>query len=418
MQQWSLIFCVIVALSLVLKLYLNYRQSSAIKKHIDQVPDTFKNTVSLAEHQKAGKYNLTKLKLGQFEEIFSAAVLLLFTLGGGIQLINDGLHGLNYLTQYPLTTGVAVILVFNLLNSILTLPFNIYSTFVIEQQFGFNNTTVKLFIIDIIKGLVLAAIIGIPLIYAVLWLMNMMGGMWWIWVWLLLVGFNLVIMVIYPILIAPLFNKFTPLQDQVLQDKINQLLERCGFKSRGVFVMDGSKRSSHGNAYFTGIGRAKRIVFFDTLIKQLNHDETEAVLAHELGHFKKKHIIKQMLLSFGLTLAVLYVLSLLINQPLFYTSLGVHTVATYNGLILFMLLVGVISLPFAPLFSYLSRKNEFEADSFAVAQADKNNLISGLVKLYKDNASTLTPDHVYATFYYSHPPASVRIAHLEQKCSI
>lgn len=338
MQQWSLIFCVIVALSLVLKLYLNYRQSSAIKKHIDQVPDTFKNTVSLAEHQKAGKYNLTKLKLGQFEEIFSAAILLLFTLGGGIQLINDGLHGLNYLTQYPLTTGVAVILVFNLLNSILTLPFNIYSTFVIEQQFGFNNTTVKLFIIDIIKGLVLAAIIGIPLIYAVLWLMNMMGGMWWIWVWLLLVGFNLVIMVIYPILIAPLFNKFTPLQDQVLQDKINQLLERCGFKSRGVFVMDGSKRSSHGNAYFTGIGRAKRIVFFDTLIKQLNHDETEAVLAHELGHFKKKHIIKQMLLSFGLTLAVLYVLSLLINHPLFYTSLGVHTVATYNGLILFMLL--------------------------------------------------------------------------------
>ncbi|MBP9741958.1 MAG: M48 family metallopeptidase [Burkholderiales bacterium] len=409
--MWSLVFLVIVVWSLLLKLYLNYRQVNAITRHINQVPDTFRDSVSLAEHTKAGQYNLAKLRISRFEEVFSSIILLIFTLGGGIQLINDHL---NYLSDYPLTTGVAVILIFNLLNSVLSLPFSIYSTFGIEQRFGFNNTTVKLFITDMLKSLLLAGAIGIPLIYVVLWLMNMMGNTWWIWVWLLLVGFNLAIMVIYPVFIAPLFNKFTPLKDPVLQDKINRLLERCGFKSRGVFVMDGSKRSSHGNAYFTGLGRAKRIVFFDTLIKQLTHDETEAVLAHELGHFKKKHIVKQMIMSFGLTLVILYILSLLIKYPTFYNSLGVTTVTTYNGLILFMLLLGVVSLPFAPLFSYFSRKNEFEADSFAAAQADKKHLISGLVKLYKDNASTLTPDSLYVKFYYSHPPASVRIAHLEQ----
>lgn len=404
-------FWVAVGCSLLLKLYLNYRQVNAINKHINHVPDIFQNNVSLAEHNKAGQYNLAKLRVSRFEEIFSSIILLLFTLGGGIQLINDNI---NYLSNYPLTTGVAVILIFNLLNSILSLPFSLYSTFGIEQKFGFNNTTVKLFIIDTLKGLILAGVIGIPLIYAILWLMNIMGNTWWVWVWLLLVGFNLAIMIIYPVFIAPLFNKFTPLEDPILQGKINRLLERCGFKSRGVFVMDGSKRSSHGNAYFTGLGRAKRIVFFDTLIKQLTPDETEAVLAHELGHFKKKHIVKQMIVSFGLTLIVLYILSLLIKHPIFYQSLGVTTVTTYNGLILFMLLLGVVSLPFAPLFSYFSRKNEFEADSFAAAHADKKELISGLVKLYKDNASTLTPDPLYVKFYYSHPPASVRIAHLEQ----
>lgn len=410
MQMWSILFSILVIVILLLKLGLNFRQAKAIKSHFNQVPEAFKSSVTLVEHQKAGNYNLAKLRLARCEEIFSSILLFVFTLGGGIQYINVQLGSFS---NSVLTTGVIVIVAYTLVNSILNLPFTIYSTFGIEQKFGFNNTTVKLFIVDQIKGIILGAIIGIPLMYLILWLIEITGYSWWVWVWAVLVAFNLLIMIIYPTFIAPLFNKFTALEDVVLRNRINLLLERCGFKSRGVFVMDGSKRSSHGNAYFTGIGKAKRIVFFDTLMKQLNHAETEAVLAHELGHFKKNHIVKQMIISFALTFFVLFILSLLINEPLFYVSLGVDTLATYNGLILFMLLIGVVSLPFAPLFSYFSRKNEFEADGFASDQVDKRLLISGLTKLYRDNASTLTPDPLYVKFYYSHPPASVRIAHLE-----
>lgn len=411
MHIFSIWFIVLIVASLALKLYLNYRQRGAIIKHMDQVPSSFTAKITLIEHQKAVKYNLAKLKLNNFEEIFASILICIFTLGGGIQLINKLIS--QHLNS-PLSFGVAVVLVFALVNSVLTLPFGIYSTFGIEQKFGFNKTSVPLFITDLLKSLVLGAIIGIPLMYLVLWLMGVMGSTWWIWVWVTLVVFNLLVLVIYPTIIAPLFNKFTPLEDVVLRNRINGLLAKCGFKTSGVFIMDGSKRSSHGNAYFTGIGKSKRIVFFDTLLKQLSHAETIAVLAHELGHFKKKHVLKQIMVIFGVSFVVLYILSLLINQPLFYTSLGVTSVATYNGLILFMLLLGVISLPFAPIFSYVSRKNEFEADQFATTLADKRCLISGLIKLHRDNASTLTPDPLYVKFYYSHPPASVRINHLEQ----
>ena len=410
MPTLSICFVVLVIAILLLKLYLNYRQQVAIKNNIDVVPESFATKIKLHDHQKAAHYNLAKLRLNSFEEIFSSILLLVFTLGGGIQLINNYFGNL---VASPLTLGVVVIGVYSILNSILTMPFGLYATFGIEQRFGFNKTTVGLFIADLVKGIVIGAIIGIPLLYLVLWLMSFLGSTWWIWVWVVLVGFNLSLLIIYPIFIAPLFNKFKPLEDVVLKNRINRLLDKCGFKSRGLFVMDGSKRSSHGNAYFTGIGKSKRIVFFDTLIRQLNHNETEAVLAHELGHFKKKHILKQMIISFGITLVILYILSLLINKPELYTSLGVTTISTANGLILFMILLGLFSFPFAPLSSFFSRKNEFEADSFATQYSDKRYLISGLVKMYRDNASTLTPDPLYVRFYYSHPPASVRIAHLE-----
>jgi STE24 endopeptidase len=295
---------------------------------------------------------------------------------------------------------------------VLNLPFSFYDTFKVEQKYGFNNTTLKLFIVDLIKSTCLMLLIGIPLLYLILYLI-MSVTTWWLWVWLVFVIFNLTIMVIYPLFIAPLFNKFSPLEDENLNQRINHLLERCGFKAKGVFVMDGSRRSSHGNAYFTGIGKSKRIVFFDTLIKNLAVDEIEAVLAHELGHFKKKHILRKIIIAFALNLVVLYLLSLLITQPLFYNGLGVNTVNVHNGLILFTILIGLVGVPLKPLSAYFSRKDEFEADSFAAQYKHKDFLISGLVKLYRDNAATLTPDSLYATFYYSHPPATIRIEHLE-----
>jgi len=411
MQLLSQLFILLVVAVLSLKLYVSYRQVQAIKHNINQVPQRFSQTITLSDHQKAGNYNLAKLKLGTIDEVIASILVLLFTLGGGIQLINN--VGLSWI-QSPLTQGVMVIAIYSVIGAIINLPLSIYATFGIEQRFGFNKTSIGLFILDLTKGLGLAIIIGIPLLYLILWLMNIMGEYWWIWVWTVLIIFNLLILFIYPTFIAPLFNKFSLLTDEKLNVRITQLLAKCGFKSRGVFVMDGSKRSSHGNAYFTGIGKAKRIVFFDTLMQQLSHEEIEAILAHELGHFKKKHILKQMLLSFLLNLIVLYILSLLIKQPNFYHALGVSNINNYNGLILFILLIGLVAFPFKPLFSYFSRKNEFEADAFAKEYANKEFLISGLVKLYRDNAATLTPDPLYVKFYYSHPPASIRIKQLEE----
>jgi len=404
-------FIAIISLVLILKLYLNYRQINCIKKNMGQVPEKFNSSITLNDHQKAANYNIEKLRHGQLEQILSTIMIIAFTLGGGIQFINDRL--INF-ADHPLTMGVLVIGVYTLINAIIGLPFSIYSTFKIEQKYGFNNTTVKLFITDIIKGLILSLIIGVPFLYLVLFLMNIMGNSWWIWVWAVFVGFNLLMLLIYTTFIAPLFNKFTPLDDEVLKEKITNLLNKCGFQSKGVFIMDGSKRSSHGNAYFTGIGKAKRIVFFDTLIKQLTHNEIEAVLAHELGHFKHKHVVKQMLISFFFSLVVLFILSLLINMPEFYNALGVSSITNYNGLLLFMILLSIISVPFAPIMSYFSRKNEFEADDFAKEYTNKEDLINGLVKLYRDNASTLTPDELFVKFYYSHPPATLRITNLEK----
>jgi len=410
MNWFSWLFIALLACDTLLKFYLNTRQRNSITKYFNLVPTAFNQQISLPEHQKAGNYSLAKLKLGQAELLFSVILLLLFTFGGGINLFVK----LSAFSNYNLTSQVGTIVLYSVISSLLHLPFSYYSTFKIEQEFGFNKMTIGLFITDMIKGTLITLAIGVPLLYLVLWLMSNLGSMWWLWVWLVLVGFNLLILLIYPTFIAPLFNKFTPLEDLELKTKIETLLQDCGFKSQGVFVMDGSKRSSHGNAYFTGLGASKRIVFFDTLLKQLNHEEIIAVLAHELGHFKHKHIIKQMVISFGITLVGLYIFSLLINNSWFYSGLNVTEMNNATGLLLLFIITNLVSLPLAPLSSFMSRKNEFEADDFAKQHSNKNDLINGLVKLYRDNASTLTPDDWYVKFYYSHPPASVRIANLEK----
>ncbi|MDD3266232.1 MAG: M48 family metallopeptidase [Burkholderiales bacterium] len=410
MEHFNLIFMGLIFADLILKRYLNYRQTLAISNNYSKVPPPFDKNISLQEHQKAANYSLTKLRVASVELTFSILLVFAFTFGGGIEFIAQK----TALISYPLSSEVLIIISYMLVSSILSLPFEWYKTFKVEQKFGFNKMTLGLFIGDQIKGMMVGLAIGIPLLYLVFWLMGSLGNTWWIWVWGVLVVFNLLLLVIYPTLIAPIFNKFTPLEDLELKAKIENLLTKCGFKSQGVFVMDGSKRSSHGNAYFTGLGNSKRIVFFDTLLKQLNHDEIIAVLAHELGHFKHKHIVKQMIVSFGITLIGLFIFSLLINQEWFYHSLRVETMNNATGLLLLFILTSTISLPLAPLSSLMSRKNEYEADNFAKENANKNDLISGLVSMYRDNASTLTPDSLYVKFYYSHPPAALRIANLEK----
>lgn len=409
MNAFSYFFILLLVVDSGLKYYLNLRQINSVKNAFNQVPTAFAEKISLVEHQKAARYTLAKLKLAKYELIFHIVLILLFTLGGGINFIAV----ISSLSSHPLGSQVLLIGIYALISSLLSLPFNYYSTFHIEQEFGFNQMTTRLFILDLLKGAILAVIIGVPLLYLILWLMTIMGNSWWFWVWLVLVIFNLTILIIYPTIIAPLFNKFTPLDDLELKNKIENLLTECGFKSQGVFVMDGSKRSSHGNAYFTGLGASKRIVFFDTLLKQLTHDEIIAVLAHELGHFKHKHILKQMVISFGVMLIGLFVFGLLINQQWFYHGLNVSKINNASGLLLLMIVMGLVSLPLAPLMSYTSRKNEFEADDFAKNNSSAQDLISGLVKMYRDNASTLTPDELYVKFYYSHPPANLRIRNLE-----
>ncbi|AUR52593.1 M48 family metallopeptidase [Aquella oligotrophica] len=411
MNNWfSWIFAILLIFDVTLKYHLNLRQKDSILKFFNRVPEAFSKQITLEEHQKAGRYSQAKLQLARVELFFGAIVLLFFTFGGGINMIGQ----LSTFSNYPLTSQVCLIIAYSISSSVLFIPFSYYSTFKIEQEFGFNKMTIKLFIADLIKGTIIALLIGTPLLYLVIWLMQNLASSWWLWVWLVLVVFNLLILLIYPTFIAPLFNKFTPLEDLELKTKIETLLERCGFKSQGVFVMDGSKRSSHGNAYFTGLGSSKRIVFFDTLLKQLSHDEIIAVLAHELGHFKHKHIIKQMVISFGITLVGLYLFSLFISHEWFYNGMNVSIINNASGLILLFIITNLVSLPLAPISSFMSRKNEFEADDFAKKHSNSKDLINGLVKLYRDNASTLTPDDLYVKFYYSHPPASTRIANLEK----
>jgi STE24 endopeptidase len=337
---------------------------------------------------------------------------LLWTLGGGLNLLDTTWQGW---FSDPLWYGVAVIISLMLIGAILDLPFGIYRTFKLEQRYGFNRTTPMLFIADLAKGLLLMLVIGTPLIWVVLWLMHHAGELWWIYVWAVWMVFTLLMLFIYPTWIAPLFNKFSPLEDAALRERIVNLLNRCGFTSQGIFVMDGSKRSSHGNAYFTGLGQNKRIVFFDTLLKSLQPEEIEAVLAHELGHFKRKHIQKHIITMAILTLGSLALLGWLMQQSWFYQGLGVDNATTHNALILFMLLLSVFGVYFQPIFSLMSRKHEFEADDFAATQSKPGELIKALVKLYEENANTLTPDPLYSAFHDSHPPAPVRIAHLSSK---
>ena len=408
-HNFTLLFLAMLLISTIMRLYLSQRQINTVTQNRSQVPDTFADKISLEDHQKAADYTTTKVKFGRLPLFYDIALLLIWTLGGGLEWLDQNILALEL---NPIITGIAVILTYTFISSLLDLPFSLYDTFVIEEKFGFNRTTIKTFFIDMLKGSALGLAIGVPLLYVILWLMERSGDQWWIYAWLVISGFSLFMMWVYPTWIAPLFNKFEPLEEGETLNRITSLLTRCGFNSNGIFVIDGSKRSSHGNAYFSGFGRNKRIVFFDTLLKMLNDDELEAVLAHELGHFKKKHIIKGMVISFSTKLIGLGVLAWLMKEDWFYSALGVSQPSTYMALLLFTLVMPVFTFAFQPLFSLFSRKNEFEADDFAAEQTDAKYLIQALVGLYRENANTLTPDPLYSAFYDSHPPAPVRIAHL------
>ncbi|MDC0390245.1 M48 family metallopeptidase [Candidatus Thioglobus sp.] len=407
---FTLIFLIATLSYVVTLLWLNLRQDKAVSKSFNAVPAEFSEKITLEQHQKAAQYTQAKLLVNHFEIIFSTLVLLIWTLGGGLNWLDTIWQTQGFDT---INTGVLFIISLMVIGSVIDLPFSVYRTFVLEQKFGFNKMTMGTFIGDLFKGLLLMLIIGLPLIYAILWLMNEMGGLWWAYVWLVLTGFSLLMFWLYPSYIAPIFNKFKPLDNLELKVKIDSLLIRTGFKSDGVFVMDGSKRSAHGNAYFTGIGKNKRIVFFDTLLEGMEDKEVEAILAHELGHFHHKHIRKHMISSFTISLLGLALLGYLINQPWFFNGLGVQTMSNHTALILFTLTLPVFSFFIAPISNALSRKHEFEADSFAAKHTNADDLISSLVKLYRDNASTLTPDRLYSAFHDSHPSATIRINHLK-----
>ena len=411
MQTFTYIFLGFLLASTLVQLYLSLRQKAYVSQHRAAVPAPFADKITLTEHQKAADYTLAKGGLGRLESGIGLVLLLLWTLGGGLNWLDQFWRGFGW---GELLTGAAVIISFSMIGSLLDIPASLYRTFVLEQRFGFNNMTAQTFVTDLLKGTALALVIGIPLVMLILWLMASAGQYWWLYAWASLTAFSLLMTWAYPQFIAPLFNKFTALEDGEVAERITALLTRTGFNSNGVFVMDGSKRSAHGNAYFTGFGKNKRIVFFDTLLKHLTPAQVEAVLAHELGHFKRKHIIKGMVVSISFTLAGFGVLAWLMQQEWFYTSLGVQQPSTYMALLLFMLMSPAFTFFISPLMARWSRKHEFEADDFAAEQSSSAELIAALVGLYKENASTLTPDPLYSAFYDSHPPAMVRIAHLQR----
>ena len=407
---FSFVFILALCATVALRCWLAARQLKHVAAHREAVPAQFAGRITLGSHQKAADYSMTRTRLGFLSLAIEVAVLLAFTLGGGLQLLHDWwatrLDGLAY--------GVALIFSVMAISSLVDLPLSLYTQFVVEEKFGFNRMTLKLFFADLAKQTLLGALIGTPVLLAVLWLMAQAGSLWWLYTWVFWCAFNLLILLIYPTWIAPLFNKFTPLADNELKARIENLLTRCGFASSGLFVMDGSKRSNHGNAYFTGLGKSKRIVFFDTLLSRLQGGEIEAVLAHELGHFKHRHVMKRIVLMFSLSLGFLAVLGQLMTADWFYHGLGVSTQNTALALILFFLVVPVFTFLLTPLSSLLSRRHEFEADRYAAEHASASELTNALVKLYEDNAATLTPDPLHSLFYDSHPPAALRIAHLAQ----
>ncbi|MBT0568707.1 M48 family metallopeptidase [Curvibacter sp. CHRR-16] len=414
----TMVFALLLIASVVLKSWLSSRQVRHVARHRNTVPAAFAAQMPLEAHQKAADYTIAQQRLGLLEITWSSAVLLGWTLMGG-------LHTLNLLTLQWLPPGLwqqLVLLVgFALIGSLLDLPFGLYRTFVLEQRFGFNRMTWKLWLQDGIKGLLVGAVVGLPLAALVLWMMGAAGTWWWLWTWGIWTAFNLLMMVIYPTWIAPLFNRFEPLQDEVLRKRVTALMQRCGFTAQGLYVMDSSRRSAHANAYFTGLGRSKRVVFYDTLLKQLSVDEVEAVLAHELGHFSRKHIPKRMVSLFAMSLLGFALLGWICQQTWFYTGLGVLPLPGDPNDALALLLLGMV-LPLAssfisPVMAQFSRKHEFEADAYAAEHARSQALESALLKLYQDNASTLTPDPVYVRFYYSHPPASERLGRLPHRAA-
>ena len=414
---FTLVFSAALVLGLLVRFYLASRQIRHIALHRNEVPAAFAETISLQAHHKAANYTITKARFGLLEMTFGAAVLLGWTLLGGIDVLNQAIaaSGLdrfgNLLPQLVLLAG------FGLISGALDLPFTLYSTFRIEERFGFNKITFKLWLGDLLKSSVVGVVIGLPIAALILWLMGSTGRLWWLWAWGTWMVFNLLVLVLYPTVIAPLFNKFKPLDDETLKARVTALMQRCGFAAKGLFVMDGSKRSAHANAYFTGFGAAKRVVFYDTLLAQLTPGEVDAVLAHELGHFKHKHIIKRIISMFAMSLVGFALLGWLSSQIWFYTGLGIRpNMAGGNdalALLLFMLVIPLFSFFFSPIFAQFSRKHEFEADAYAVSQTEAKDLRSALLKLYQDNANTLTPDPLFVKFYYSHPPASERLARMQ-----
>jgi STE24 endopeptidase len=412
---FSILFVSFIILTLLVRFWLASRQLRHVLAHRSAVPAEFAEKIPLAAHQKAADYTIARTQYGLLTLLVNTAVLVGFTLLGGLQWLSLQIF---QATGPGMTYQLALLAAFAVISGVIDLPFDYYKQFSLEQRFGFNKMSKGLFFGDMIKGALLGAAIGLPLVWVVLTLMNQAGNLWWLYTWVVWSGFQLLMMVLFPTVIAPLFNKFTPLEDQSLKARIEGLMQRVGFASKGLFVMDGSKRSAHGNAYFSGFGANKRIVFFDTLLARLQPQEIEAVLAHELGHFKLKHIIKRIGMMFAISLGFLALLGYLKTQPWFYDGLGVNPLVLPGqgndamALLLFMLVLPVFTFLFNPLTSLGSRKHEFEADAFAARHTDARDLVSALVKMYEDNASTLTPDPLHSAFYDSHPPASVRIRQL------
>ncbi len=411
MNKFTVLFLLMLAIVTATQFWLAKRQAAYVLAHREDVPEAFTKNVSLAAHQKAADYTQAKSELGDIERALGVGLILILTLFGGI---NAAFEFCAARIESPLMAGGSAIALLTVLMSLFEIPVSWYGTFVIEEKFGFNKNTPAQFIKDEIMQLALAAVIGLPILMLILWIMDSVGSSWWFWAWAILMSFSLLMSWLFPTVIAPLFNKFTPMEDGALKTRISGLLERCGFNSQGIFIMDGSKRSGHGNAYFTGLGNNKRIVFYDNLVASLDDEELEAVLAHELGHFKCKHVVKMLISTSISTLIGFAILGWMIDKEWFFTGLGVEHGSNAAALLLFTLIAPIFTFFMQPVSAYFQRKFEFEADDFASQHAQASKLVSGLVKLYEENASTLTPDPLYASFYYSHPPAAIRIAHLEK----
>lgn len=413
---FTLLFVLALVTGLLSRFYLASRQLRHVARHRSAVPAAFATTITLPAHQKAADYTMAKGRFGLLEMAFGAAILLGWTLLGGLDALNQALNHSGLSAYGTLVPQLALLAAFGLISGLLDLPFTLYSTFRLEERFGFNKMTFRLWLTDMLKGTLMGALIGLPIAAVILWLMGSAGRMWWLWAWGVWMVFNLMALVLYPTVIAPMFNKFKPLEDEALKARVTALMERCGFAAKGLFVMDGSKRSAHANAYFTGFGAAKRVVFYDTLLQQLKPAEVDAVLAHELGHFHHKHIIKRIALMFALSLAGFALLGWLSSQVWFYTGLGVlpNMTSPNNALalLLFLMVTPLFTFFVSPLLAQLSRKHEFEADAYAISQTDGRDLANALLKLYQDNANTLTPDPLFVKFYYSHPPASERLGRI------
>lgn len=412
MNLFTTLFLISLSASIIVQWILVQRHINHIRSNRENVPEAFNDKIPVDAHHKAADYTQAKVKTGLAELIIGSLFLIIWTLGGGLQILDNWWRSFGF---SDIWTGTGFILSVFAIMSIVDLPMSLYRTFKLEQSFGFNKMTPKIFIGDLLKNAVIGLLIGTPLLLLVLWIMESSGSYWWLYVWATWLSFSLIMMWAYPAFIAPIFNKFRPLDNEELRTRIENLLSRNGFKSQGIFVMDGSTRSSHGNAYFTGLGANKRIVFFDTLIDELSYDEIEAVLAHELGHFKCNHIRKRISVLGGVFLAGLGILGWLINEAWFYNGLGVEQASTYMALVLFLIASPAFTFFLQPVFSFISRQHEFEADDFAASQAQTENLITALVSLYRENANTLTPDPMYSAFHDSHPPAPIRIAHLKSK---